>query len=171
MNYAAIYEADCANGPGMRTSLFVSGCTHHCKGCFNEEAWDFSYGKPYTDETEEYIVSTLDNPQVDGLSILGGEPMEPENQHHVLELAWRVKAMGKTVWLYSGYTWEQLTSEGGHRCCCSATLSILSAVDVLVDGEFHQEEKDISLRFRGSRNQRLIDVQKSLMEGRVVLWG
>ena len=169
MHYGSIKTCDCANGPGLRTSLFVSGCRRHCLGCFNEDTWDFDYGKPYTDETLEYIVSTLDNPQIDGLSILGGEPFEPENQYNVMELAWRAKAMDKTVWLYTGCSWEQLTS-GQHRCCWPAAMSILNAVDVLVDGPFILEQKDISLRFRGSRNQRIIDVKKTMETGEVVLW-
>ena len=172
MNYAAIYEADCANGEGMRTSLFVSGCTHHCKGCFNQEAWDFEYGRLYTSGTEDYILSTLGD-EVDGLSILGGEPFEMRNLGKLYWLMRRVKDAGKTLWVYTGYTWEQLLDresvrKWGDR---SITMCALRQIDVLVDGPFILEEKDISLRFRGSRNQRIIDVQKSLKERKVVLWG
>lgn len=165
MNYAKIYEADCANGVGLRTSLFVSGCTHHCKGCFNQETWDFEYGKPFTDDTIRYILSTLKE-GIDGLSILGGEPFEPENLRELYRLIFRVSLVGGySVWMYSGYTWEQLIARDDR-----VTTSVLRLIDVLVDGPFVEAEKDISLRFRGSRNQRIIDVQRSLGEKRVVLW-
>lgn len=166
MNYAAIYEADVANGPGCRTSLFVSGCTHHCKGCFNQQAWDFSYGKPYTPDVHRYILGTLE--RADGLSILGGEPMELRNQLQVLWLVRAAKELGKNVWVYSGYTFEQLTG-GDARCRGGHTDELLGLIDVLVDGEFIQEQKDISLRFRGSRNQRILDMPASLREGGPVI--
>lgn len=164
MNYGSIKELDTANGVGCRTSLFISGCTHHCKGCFNEVTWDFDYGKPYTDEVEDYILDTLNNDYVDGLSILGGEPMEPSNATALLPLIFYTVALGKTIWMYSGYTYEELLGRD------DTTNIILFLIDVLVDGEFIEEEKDISLLYRGSRNQRIIDVQRSVKEGTVCLW-
>ena len=169
MNYAAIYEVDCANGTGCRTSLFVSGCTHHCKGCFNEEAWDFAYGKPYTKEVEDYVLHTIEPSYVDGLSVLGGEPMELSNQEALLPLLRRVKALKKSLWVYSGYLFEELTDPENRRCHGPHTEEILSLIDVLVDGEFVLEKKNISLRFRGSENQRILDLPKSLLEGKPVL--
>lgn len=168
MNYASIHLADMANGLGMRTSLFVSGCRHHCKGCFNQEAWDFSYGEPYTDEVERYILSTMELPEIDGLTILGGEPMDKLNQPHILNLIKKTKEMGKSVWIYTGYMFEDLAGFA-EWCHGPWTNEILHNTDVLVDGEFVQDLKDISLKFRGSRNQRVIDVQKSLWEGKVSL--
>jgi len=169
MNYGSIKVCDTANGPGMRVSLFVSGCTHHCKGCFNEVAWDFGYGNYYTMETENYILSMLAAPHMDGLSVLGGEPMNPFNQASIVSLVTRAHWMGKSVWVYTGYTWEELQDpQSGCRNGC--TDLILDMVDVLVDGRFVEAEKDISLQFRGSRNQRLIDVPKTLEAGKVVLW-
>lgn len=156
MNYGSIKIEDTANGPGLRTSLFVSGCTHHCKGCFNPETWDFSYGKPYTKEVEKYIFSTLNHKYVDGLTILGGEPMEVVNQKELYNLCFHTKCMGKSLWIYSGYTLEELMDPENKRCHGVYTESILSFADVLVDGEFQIENKDISLVFRGSRNQRII---------------
>lgn len=164
MNYGSIKELDTANGVGCRTSLFVSGCTHHCKGCFNEVTWDFDYGKPYTDEVESYILNTLSNEYVDGLSILGGEPMEPTNAEALLPLIFYTVALGKTIWVYSGYTYEELLGRD------DTTNIIFCLIDVLVDGEFIEEEKDISLLYRGSRNQRIIDIQRSMQEGTVHLW-
>lgn len=168
MHYGAINIADCANGVGVRTALFVSGCTHRCKGCFQPETWDFAYGKPYTQETEAFILKSLEPGYVDGLTILGGEPMEPENQPDILSLLEKAKRMGKNTWVYSGYTWEQL-HDANARCRTEMTGRILSIVDVLVDGEFHIDEKDVRLAFKGSRNQRIIDVQESLKTGMPVL--
>ena len=170
MNYAAIYEVDCANGPGCRTSFFVSGCTHHCKGCFNEKTWDFNYGKPYTQEVEDFIFSTVQPDHVDGLSVLGGEPMEVANQAAIYPLLKRVKELGKSIWVYSGYRLEELLDKNNHRCHGPYTPEILYLIDVLVDGEFVLEKKNISLQFRGSENQRLIDMRKSLSCGDIVLW-
>ncbi len=170
MNYAAIYEADCANGVGCRTSFFVSGCTHHCKGCFNEEAQDFNYGKPYTREVEDYILATLEPPEVDGLSVLGGEPMEPANQEAILPLIRKAHEAGKTIWIYSGYLFEELMDEDNRRCRGPHTRELLELADILVDGEFIQEQKNISLRFRGSENQRILDLPRSLEAGAPVLW-
>lgn len=169
MNYAKIYQADCANGVGCRVSLFVSGCTHHCKGCFNQETWDFSYGEPYTKEVEDYILSSLVPPYISGLSVLGGEPMEPANQEAILPLVKSAHNMGKTVWIYSGYTWEELTNSKYRRCHGEHTDELLSYVDVLVDGEFVLEKKNITLSFRGSENQRIIDVPRTLLEGHPIM--
>lgn len=169
MNYGSIKELDTANGVGCRTSLFVSGCTHHCKGCFNEVTWDFGYGKPYTSETEDYILKTLNNDYVDGISILGGEPFEPENQYELISLLAFTTILGKNIWMYSGYTYEELTDPNS-RCHTECTDIILSLIDVLVDGEFIEEQKDISLQYRGSKNQRLIDVQETRKQGKIVLW-
>ena len=170
MNYGTMKFCDIANGIGIRTVLFVSGCTHRCKGCFQPETWDFAYGQPYTEDTERQILDSLAPSYVHGLTLLGGEPMEPCNQRALLPLLRRVKAEypTKTVWCYSGYTYEELT--GVSRAWCDVTDEVLSLIDVLVDGEFVLEKKNISLRFRGSENQRLIDLAKTRAQGRVVLW-
>ncbi len=170
MNYANIKTCDIANGVGVRVSLFVSGCTHGCPGCFNAEAQDFQYGRPFTRETEELVLRALEPSYVAGLTLLGGEPFEPENQRALLPFLRRVRAEypEKTVWAFSGYTWEELTGES--RARCEATDEMLALTDVLVDGEFVQSLKDISLRFRGSANQRILDVPASLREGEPVLW-
>ena len=170
MHYGNIKYYDIANGEGVRTSLFVSGCTHHCKGCFNPETWDFAYGKPYTQEVEDEIVKSLDNDFINGLTLLGGEPMEPANQKALLPLVKRVKELypNKNIWCYSGYLLDrELLSPS--RACAPWTREFLSCIDILVDGEFKEELKDITLRFKGSSNQRVIDVQKSLKEGKVIL--
>lgn len=171
MNYANIKKHDVANGTGVRVSLFVSGCTHRCKGCFNAEAWDFSYGKPYTAETEEEILAALGKSYIAGLSLLGGEPFEPCNQRALLPLLrrFRERFPQKDVWCYSGYTLDTDLAAGG-RPHCEATDEMLSLIDVLVDGEFVEEKKDLKLRFRGSSNQRIIDVKRTLAEGAVRLW-
>jgi anaerobic ribonucleoside-triphosphate reductase activating protein len=170
MNYGAIKYCDIANGIGIRTVLFVSGCTHHCKGCFQPETWDFSYGQPYTSETEQAILASLAPSYIHGLTLLGGEPMEPDNQRALLPLLRRLKAdyPTKTVWCYSGYTYEELT--GVSRARCEVTDEMLGYIDVLVDGEFVLEKRNISLRFRGSDNQRLIDLPRTREQGTVVLW-
>ena len=168
MHYATIKNCDIANGPGVRVSLFVSGCTHRCPGCFNEVAWDFSYGQPFTEETEDYILNLLRPDYVQGLTLLGGEPFEPQNQGSVVKLLRRVKQElpQKSIWAFSGYLFD--------RDICSGrlgdTAEYLSYLDVLVDGPFIQEKKNLSLRFRGSENQRLIDVKQSLATGQIVLW-
>lgn len=171
MYYAAIKKCNIANGPGCRTVLFVSGCTHHCEGCFNQEAWDFHYGSPYTAETEDSVLESLRPPYIRGLTLLGGEPLEPANQKALLPLLRRVRAElpDKTIWCYSGYDFEKdiLPCRLGDA---AVTKELISYLDVLVDGEFHLAEKDIRLRFRGSANQRIIDVPKSLERGAVVLW-
>ncbi len=171
MNYATIKYNDIANGLGIRTSLFVSGCTHRCKGCFNQEAWDFSYGKPFDIETQNEIINSLKNEFCDGLSLLGGEPFEPDNQKALLPFLERVKkeVKGKDIWCYTGYLFDkELLNES--RAKIKETYKILSLIDVLVDGRFIESQKNISLKFRGSENQRIIDVQKSLKKGEVVLY-
>ena len=172
MNYANIKYCDIANGVGVRTSLFVSGCRHHCKDCFNAMAWDFAYGKPFTEETENGIISSLDPFYSQGLTLLGGEPMEPENQEVLLPFIKRVKEShpDKTVWIYSGFTLEELMGKTPSRAATKTAKEILSLADVLVDGRFIAEEKDISLQFRGSRNQRIIDLKPTLKSGEIVWW-
>ena len=170
MNYGAIKKCDIANGVGVRTVLFVSGCTHHCKGCFQPETWNFDYGERYTKETEDEIIESLRPDYVDGITLLGGEPFEPENQRELVKLLRRIKKElpQKTVWSFSGYTYEELT--GDSRAVCEVTNEMLSMLDVLVDGEFVEPKRNISLRFRGSENQRLIDMNKTRKEGKIVLW-
>ena len=170
MNYAQVFLYDIANGPGCRTTLFVSGCTHHCKGCFNEIAWDFNYGKPFTEEVENELLKESDSSFIDGFTILGGEPMETVNQRALISFLRKAKKMykNKTIWIYSGYTYEELTDTKNDRCNCEVTDEILSLIDVLVDGEFKIEKKDISLKFRGSSNQRLIDIKKTRENGKII---
>lgn len=170
MNYGAIKKCDIANGVGVRTVLFVSGCTHHCKGCFQPETWNFDYGERYTKETEDEIIESLRPDYVDGITLLGGEPFEPENQRELVKLLRRIKKElpQKTVWSFSGFTYEELT--GDSRAVCEVTNEMLSMLDVLVDGEFVEAKRNISLRFRGSENQRLIDMNKTRKEGTIVLW-
>ncbi len=172
MNYANIKYCDISNGPGVRTSLFVSGCTHRCKNCFNAVTWDFHYGDPFTEEVRQQIMDSCQASYVAGISLLGGEPMEPENQPALLDFLRVFKAAypDKTVWCYSGYTWEQLTGKEPARCRCESTDALLALLDVLVDGEFVQDLYDITLRFRGSSNQRLIDVPATLTSDVVTPW-
>ncbi len=171
MNYGEIKKTDIANGPGVRVSLFVSGCTHHYKGCFNPETWNFSYGKPFTEETEAEIMQALKPSYISGLTLLGGEPMEPRNQEALLGLVKKVKEAYplKTIWCYTGYTFE---TDILQRMCTEqqVTGELLTCIDVLVDGEFIEAQKNISLQFRGSENQRIIDVQASLLKGQTILW-
>lgn len=170
MNYGEIKNYDIANGEGVRVSLFVSGCTHHCKNCFNPETWSFEYGKPFTKETEDYIIECLTPDYIDGLSLLGGEPFEPQNQEVLLPFLRRVKneLPNKNIWCYTGYLFDrELLCES--RARCEFTDEMLSLIDVIVDGEFVQALHDISLAFRGSSNQRIIDVQKSLETGEIKL--
>ena len=171
MNYATIKWADVSNGPGVRVSLFVSGCTHCCPGCFNPEAWDFQYGQPFTQAEEDKILAALSPAHMKGLSLLGGEPFEPANQRALLPLLRRTRneLPGKTIWCYSGYTLDGELWQPS-RARCEATDEMLSLLDVLVDGEFVAAQKDLSLRFRGSANQRIIDVPKSRAARQVVLW-
>ncbi len=170
MYYGNIKKTDIADGEGVRVSLFVSGCTHHCKGCFQPETWDFHFGKEFTEEVEEEILEALDHSFISGLTLLGGEPFEPENQRVLVKFLKRVKERfpKKTIWSYSGYLFdEELLKES--RARCEVTDEMLSMLDVLVDGEFVLEKKNISLKFRGSENQRIIDVPRSLKEQRVCL--
>ncbi|MCM1046400.1 MAG: anaerobic ribonucleoside-triphosphate reductase activating protein [Candidatus Gastranaerophilales bacterium] len=171
MNYAKINKTDVANGPGIRVSLFVSGCTHHCKGCFNSETWDFGYGQRYTDQTEREILKALAPSYIRGFSLLGGEPWEPQNRACVLELTKAVRARypEKDIWCYTGYDYEKDLSEWIREGQADAA-ELLRQIDVLVDGEFVEEQKNLRLPFRGSENQRLIDVPASLKEGRVILF-
>lgn len=171
MNYATIKTHDVANGEGIRISLFVSGCTHHCKGCFNKEAWDFEYGTLYTKETEQYIIDALSPSYISGLSLLGGEPFEPQNQTTVLSLIKRVRQEypEKDIWCYTGYDFED-DILSGKLSDQSITAQMIENIDILVDGKFIEEKKSLNLRFRGSSNQRIIDVKKSLKEGKTVLF-
>ena len=168
MNYATIKTCDIANGPGVRVSLFVSGCTHHCPGCFNEVAWDFDYGQPFTQETIDTILGMLRPGYIRGLTLLGGEPFEPQNQGAVVELLRQVKRElpEKSIWAFSGYLFDRDILSGR----LGDTREYLSYLDVLVDGPFIEARKNLSLRFRGSENQRLIDVPASLAAGTIVLW-
>ncbi len=171
MNYGEIKKTDIANGTGVRVSLFVSGCTHHCKGCFNPETWNFEYGKPFTKEVEEELLKALTPTHITGLTLLGGEPMEPSNQQVLVPFLRTVKAQfpNKTIWCYTGYTLEKDLLEGGNDTArCEVTDEFLSYLDVLVDGEFELDKKDIRLKFRGSSNQRILDVQASLKKGEAV---
>ena len=163
MNYATIKKNDIANGPGVRVSLFVSGCRHRCPGCFNQEAWDFAYGAPYTDAVEKEILDASDKEHISGLSFLGGEPFETENRDTLAALAavFKRRFPKKSVWCYSGFTFEELYADEGAR-------PLLSALDVLVDGRFVMAKKDLSLLFRGSSNQRILDVRSSLEKGEAV---
>lgn len=171
MNYAEIKYCDIANGVGVRTTLFVSGCTHHCRGCFQPETWDFAFGKPFTSEVADAIIESLRPVYVNGLTVLGGEPMEPANQRVLVDLLERVRAElpDKTIWCYTGDHLEDLLDEGSPRRT-EVTDRLLACLDVLVDGPFVFEQKDISLRFRGSANQRLIDVPATLASGEVTWW-
>ncbi len=170
MNYCQIKKCDIADGVGVRVSLFVSGCTHHCKGCFQPETWDFAYGDKFTAETEAELLDALSPDYINGLTLLGGEPFEPENQRVLVEFLKKVKEKypGKSIWCYSGYVYEELTGES--RARCEVTDEMLSMIDVLVDGEFVQEKRNISLQFRGSENQRIIDLNKTRDAGKIILW-
>ena len=171
MYYGEIKNCDIANGQGVRVTLFVSGCTNCCKGCFQPQTWDFEYGKPFTAETEEHLLKLLAPDYINGLTLLGGEPMEPENQRALLPFVKKVRETlpNKTVWCFSGFTYEGLLTDGSHPRC-EVTDELLSLIDVLVDGKFVEELKDISLRFRGSSNQRLIDLNATREKGEIVLW-
>jgi len=168
MNYATIKNCDIANGAGVRVSLFVSGCTHRCPGCFNEIAWDFGYGQPFTQDTIDHILNLLKPDYIQGLTLLGGEPFEPQNQEAVVKLLRQVKQAypNKSIWAFSGYLFEKDILSGR----LGDTAEYVSYLDVLVDGPFVESKKNLSLRFRGSENQRLIDVPASLARGETVLW-
>ena len=169
MYYGMIKKSDVADGPGVRVSLFVSGCRHHCEGCFNAETWDFKYGDVYTAEVEDEILRAMEPSYISGFTFLGGEPMEPENRPFVFSLAkkLREKYPEKTIWLYSGYLFDTEMLEWAKTD--EIVKNLLPLIDVIVDGEFHIKEKNLGLKFRGSENQRLIDVQKSLAEGKTIL--
>ncbi len=169
MNYAKIKECDVANGPGVRVSVFVSGCNHHCKGCFNQEAWDFNYGKEFNQETIDQVLKDLDHDYIEGLSLLGGEPLEYNNQKGLLPLVRQVKEKfpNKSIWCYTGFDFEKDVM-GKMYNTWDETKELISDIDVIVDGKFQEEKKNLSLRFRGSENQRLIDVPKSVKENKVV---
>lgn len=170
MNYASIKPTDIANGPGVRVSLFVSGCTHCCRECFNEEAWDFQYGQEYTPEIMERILAYLDHTYIAGLSLLGGEPLHPANQKGILPLVEETKRRfpEKTIWCYTGYDFEKdILGDMMERL--EETKRILACIDVLVDGKFEVEKKDLNLRFKGSSNQRIIQVPESLASGEIIL--
>lgn len=169
MNYADIKTADIANGKGVRVSLFVSGCNHHCNGCFNTEAWDFNYGKEFTEKEIDKIMEELEHPYVAGLSILGGEPLEYANQKGILPLVKKVKERfpEKDIWCYTGYTFDRDITVNMFNNW-DETKELMSYIDVLVDGKFELENKNLNLKFRGSTNQRIIDVQKSLKVHKVI---
>lgn len=171
MYYGEIKNCDIANGSGVRVTLFVSGCTNRCPGCFQPETWDFCYGQPFTAETEELLLDMLKPAYIHGLTLLGGDPFEPENQRALLPFLKRVRQTypAKNIWAFSGFTWEELHTSGAHPHT-EVTEEMLSLVDVLVDGRFIEAQKNISLRFRGSENQRIIDVPATVAAGEVTLW-
>lgn len=171
MNYADIKQYDVANGPGIRISVFVSGCNHHCPGCFNEVAWDFNYGTPFTDETIDTIIGYMDSPHIAGLTLLGGEPMEPSNQAGLLPLVRRVKETypDKTIWCFTGFLFDKDILDKMYHTV-PETKELLSYLDVMVDGKFVEALKNVNLRFKGSSNQRTIMVRESLESGQIVLW-
>jgi anaerobic ribonucleoside-triphosphate reductase activating protein len=172
MNYGTIKDCDIANGEGVRVTLFVSGCTNHCENCFQPETWDFNYGKPFTKETEDEILKLLQRSYINGLTLLGGEPFEPANQRVLVPFLRRVRACcpDKTIWAFSGFTLDgELLKEGSYPRCAE-TDEMLALLDVLVDGRYVDALKDISLRFRGSANQRVIDLAQSRATGKIVLW-
>lgn len=168
MNYSQLIACDTANGEGIRTSLFVSGCTNHCPGCFNQEAQDFNYGKLYTQDTENMLLDCVKQPYISGLSILGGDPLCQDNMGLITLnfLAHKVHSLGKTVWLWTGFKWEDFNFTNSF----SLQSLLLSACDVVVDGPFIEAEKDLTLAFRGSRNQRIIDVRETLGKGEIILY-
>lgn len=171
MYYGEIKKVDVANGPGARVSLFVSGCTHHCKNCFNQQTWDFQYGRPFTEQTEQEILQALQPSYISGLTMLGGEPFEPANQRCLLPFLKKVRAQypDKNIWCFTGYLFDTELL-GQSRAVCEVTREMLEQIDILVDGRFEEEKKDMMLQFRGSSNQRIIDVPASLREGEVRLW-
>lgn len=173
MNYAEIKPVDIANGPGVRVSIFVSGCEHHCKGCFNSVAWDFDYGKPFTDEVMDYIIDLLKPDYIKGITFLGGEPMHPNNQYDVAKLIYKIRKVygdTKSIWLFTGYVLGGNIIDACKCKCCISFEFILNNIDVLVDGPFIEEKKNLSLRFRGSENQRIIDMKKTLYYNKICLW-
>ena len=173
MYYGNIKKFDVANGEGIRTTLFVSGCTNRCKNCFQPETWAFDYGEPFTDEVAEEILSTFEIPSVKGLTVLGGEPMEPSNQRALLPFLEEFKRRypSKNLWLFTGNLYEELVGAlGEHPKCIEVTARILELVDILVDGRFEEDKKQLGIRFRGSTNQRIIDMNKTRALGEIVIW-
>lgn len=172
MNYCNIKKCDIANGEGVRTTLFVSGCTNHCENCFQPETWDFNYGEPFTSEVEDVIIESLKPYYINGLTLLGGEPFEPLNQRALLPFLHRVRreCPDKTIWCFTGFTLDNELLRDGSYPRCEVTDEMLSLIDVLVDGRFVDRLKDISLRFRGSSNQRIIDMSETRANGSIVLW-
>ena len=172
MNYCNIKKCDIANGTGVRVTLFVSGCTNHCKGCFQPETWDFDYGEPFTEETEKIIFAELDKSYIKGLTLLGGDPFEPANQEALLPFLKKVRAAypDKNIWAFTGFLYDEELLKDGAYPRCAETDEMLGLIDMLVDGRFVEGLKDITLRFRGSSNQRIIDLDKTRSDGRIVLW-
>ena len=174
MYYGALKKNDIADGPGVRVTLFVSGCTHHCEGCFQPETWKFTYGDEYTDVVTEEIIEAMKPEYVAGFTLLGGEPFEPENQRVLVEVLRKVKEAypTKNIWCYSGYLYDELAGRiaGTGRARCEVTDEMLSMIDVLVDGEFELAKRNLMLKFRGSENQRLIDLNKTREQGELILW-
>lgn len=170
MHYSTIKDCDIANGIGVRITLFVSGCTNHCKNCFQPQTWDFDFGEPFTEETEEKLLEMLKPDYINGLTLLGGEPMEPQNQRALVPFLKRVREAypNKNIWCFTGFTYEVLKTDGSHPRC-EVTDEMLSLIDVLVDGRYVDELKDLTLQFRGSSNQRLIDMGKTRENGEVTL--
>lgn len=170
MHYSTIKDCDIANGIGVRITLFVSGCTNHCKNCFQPQTWDFDFGEPFTKETEEKLLEMLKPDYINGLTLLGGEPMEPQNQRALVPFLKRVREAypNKNIWCFTGFTYEILKTDGSHPRC-EVTDEMLSLIDVLVDGRYVDELKDLTLQFRGSSNQRLIDMVKTRENGEVTL--
>ena len=171
MYYGNIKNCDIADGVGVRVTLFVSGCTNRCEHCFQPETWDFHYGEPFTREVEDKILSMLAPSYINGLTVLGGEPFEPSNQRDLLPFLKRVREEypDKTIWAFSGFTLEELRSDGSHPRC-EVTDEILALLDVLVDGRYEHSKRNLMLKFRGSSNQRLIDMKATLKSGNIVLW-
>lgn len=169
MNYADIKKIDVANGEGVRVSVFVSGCNHHCKGCFNQCAWDFNYGKKFTEKEEQQIIDYMNHDYISGLSLLGGEPLEPKNQEGLLPLVKKVKEKfpNKDIWCYTGFDFEKDVVEKMAKNN-ETTRELLKYIDIIVDGKFEEDKKDLKLQFRGSSNQKIVDVKKSLQTGQIV---
>ena len=172
MNYCELKKCDIANGEGVRTSLFVSGCTNHCEECFQPQTWDFHYGKHFTREVEDAIIESIKPYYINGLTLLGGEPFEPANQRELVPFLKRVREAcpDKSIWCFTGFTLDEELWKDGSYPRCEMTDEMLSLIDVLVDGRYVKALKDISLRFRGSSNQRIIDMVKTRNEGKIVLW-
>ena len=169
MNYADIKKIDVANGEVVRVSVFVSGCNHHCKGCFNQCAWDFNYGKKFTEKEEQQIIDYMNHDYISGLSLLGGEPLEPKNQEGLLPLVKKVKEKfpNKDIWCYTGFDFEKDVVEKMAKNN-ETTRELLKYIDIIVDGKFEEDKKDLKLQFRGSSNQKIVDVKKSLQTGQIV---